>query len=365
MDDINEKLDELEEKGDYRGMIELLQKLPNEQRTLELAFTLISALINVGDFRSVIVQLRGIFPLCKEPFELAQIFYYSGYAVAQLGGNYALGFLLLKEARLNDPNEELGLDIEQECRDCVDKMNAELALFKDLCGKAAFLIKKLSSEKKEGPVLSGRELLARLSFLDIFRKVPLLEDPLDINGQDTPVEGEKREELARWVEKTVGVRDLESIKKIFEEVKFYNVSLMVTDALALMHGTPNFDPDVLDHRSRDSLEIFSALVRCFEEFLPSAGVLGWDAAKRTAVVRFAYISGTISEEEYQALTNELLTAVKSLSDPQDFLLSMVFGSALAAFDAQNYSIRAACNALSLTMEQIVKCDLFGCTFAFD
>lgn len=364
MDEIFEKLDKLEEDGDYKGMVELLAGLPQEQRTLELAFVLISALINYGDYRSAVTQLRGTFPACTEPSELAQIYYYSGYAVTQLGGNPALGLPLLKEALANDPKDELGLEIEQECRDCVDKINAELAKFHELCGKAAAVIRKKSSEAKSGPVLEGRELLFKLSFLTIFRKIPVLEEPLSSNGSDVPLKGEKREEFAEWLDNTIGIQDYESLAKMFAESKHFNVSTMVNDALAFIKGTPNFDPDVLDRMSRDLFEIFVLVVRCFEEHLPSAGALGWDIAKRTAVTRFAYIAGIISEEEYNALLDELLTAAKPLGDPADFLLSLVYGSALTSYDACNSSIAAACGSIDLTMTEIVDCDLFGSTFMF-
>lgn len=365
MDDIFEKLDQLEENGDYKGMVELLKSLPEEQRTLELAFTLISALINAEDYRGAVTQLRGIFPACKETSELAQVFYYSGYAVTQLGGNPVLGLSLLKEALVNDPKEELGLDIEQECRDCVDKINIELAKFRGLCGKAAQVIRKKSAEAKGGTVLEGRELLAKLSFLNIFRRVPVLEEPLGDIPNIVPLEGEKREKFAEWLSAAIGIGDYESLVKSFEESRNFNISLMTDNALSFIRGKPDFDPDVLDPRSRDAFDIFVLMVRCFEEYLPSAGVLGWDIAKRTAVVRFAFLAGMITEEEYTRLTDELLTAAGNFRDPADFLQSLLYGSALAAYNAQNSSISAACNAIDLTMDEIVKCELFGSTFLID
>lgn len=365
MDDIFERLDKLEENGDYKGMVELLMELPNEQRTLELAFVLISALINAEDYRSAVTQLRGVFPMCREPSELAQLYYYSGYAVTQLGGNPVLGLSLLKEALANDPKDELGLEIEQECRDCVDKINLELAKFHELCKKAELVIRNKASEAKSGSVLEGRELLAKMSFLTIFRRVPVLEEPLDSGGNDKPLEGEKRERLAKWLDDAIGIRDHESLVKMFTESKLFNVSTMVNDALAFIKGTPNFDPDVLDRRSRDVFEMFLVLVRCFEGYLPSAGVLGWDIAKRTAVTRFAHLAGIITEDEYNALTDELLNSAKLFREPSEFLKSLVFGSALASYDAQNLSIAAACNSIDITMTEIVECGLFGSTFIFD
>lgn len=362
MDDIFEKLDKLEESGDYAGMILLLKELPMERRTLELAFTLISALINVGDYRSAITQLKGAFPLCTKPSELAQVFYYSGYAVTQLGENPVLGLSLFKEALINDPKDELGLEIEQECRDCVDKINVEFAKFHELCGKAANVIRKKESEAKGGSVLEGRELLIKLSFLSIFRKAPALDKPLSSDGSDVPLEGEKREAFAKWFENAIGIHDYEDIVKAFKEAKVFNISEMVNEALLYIKGTPSFDPDVLDRRSRDAFDIFVLMVRCFESYLPPSGVLGWDIAKRTAVVRFAFVAGIISEDEYNKLMDELLTAVKNLRDPAEFLLALVYGSALTTYNAKDSSIAAACGAIDLTMNDIVECDLFGSTF---
>lgn len=365
MDDINKKLDELEENGDYKGMVELLMTLPNDRRTLELAFVLISALVNFGDYKSAVTQLRGIFPLCKEPKELAQLYYYSGYAVTQLGGNPALGLSLMKEALVYDPKDELGLEIEQECRDCVDKFNAGIEQFHKLCIKAADVIHQKASEAKESGVLKGRELLAKMSFLNVFRLIPTLDEPLDPEGNDKPLVGEKREKLANWLSSAIGFTDHESLIKMFSESKIFNVSSMVNDAVAFIEGTPNFDPEVLDRRSRDFFGMFTVLVRCFADLMPPAGVLGWDIAKRTAVARSAYIAGIISEDEYCELTNELLNAAESFSGPADFLLSLVFGSALAAYDAENHSVMSACAALDLTMNETVECGLFGSTFIFD
>lgn len=355
--DIFEELDLLEKDGNYKGMAELVLGVPAGERSAELSFALISALINMKDYRSTVAELRRLFPECKEPSELAQIYYYSGYAVSELRGNPVLGLSLLKEALAADPKDELGLEIEQECRDRANEIDSAFVQFGELCEGAAGSIIELCASADGGTVLEGRELADKLSFLHIFRHAPGLTPSSD--SGDKVLDDDERAALVRWLDKGIGVRDYESMTEMFRSARSFNYSNLADDVLGYIKGKPRFDPDILDSESRYAFNTYAMFIRCFVGYLPPSGVLGWDLAKRIAVARFAFAAGVISESDYINITEQLLNAAKSFDGPKEFLLSLVYGSALAAFDAENLSPAAAINALNLTMPEILKCELPG------
>lgn len=355
--DIFEELDSLEKSGDYKGMAELVLGVPAGERSAELSFALISALINMKDYRGTVAELRRLFPECKEQSELAQIYYYSGYAVSELRGNPVLGLSLLKEALTADPKDELGLEIEQECRDRTDEIDRAFGQFGELCGGAAGSIIERCASSDGGALLEGRELADKLAFLHIFRNAPGLTQPLDPGGK--VLDDDERAALARWLDKGFDVRDHGSMVETFRNSRSFNLSALADDVLGYIKGKPRFDPDILDSESRYAFNIYAMFIRCFAGHLPPSGVLGWDLAKRIAVARFAFAAGVISETDHINITDQLLAAAKSFDGPKEFLLSLVYGSALAAFDAENLSPAAAIKALNLTMSEILKCELPG------
>lgn len=364
-DEIFDKLDELEGLGDYKGMVELIAAVPGGARSLKLNFVLVSALINAEDHRGATALLRQIYPDCKEKADLAQLFYYSGYAVSALGGNYILGLSLFKDALTNDPKDELGLDIEQECRDCAAEIDGQIAAFHELCGKAAATVSELCKKSKSGTVLEGTGLITRLSFLNIFRNAPGLASPLGSDdGADKPECADKAA-LAGWLAGAMGIKDHDSMVGLFRTARSFNIAAMADDVICYLRGEPKFDLDIMDEKSRGAFNTYAMLIECFVNYLPPAGLLAWDIAKRIAVVRFAFAADVISGEDYKKTMDELLVSAKGFGDPEEFLISLLFGSVLAAFDAESANISAAVRALNLTMPEILSCDLPGSVWIID
>lgn len=364
-DEIYDKLDELEELGDYKGMVELIASVPSGERSLKLNFVLASALINAEDYRGATALLRQIYPDCKEQADLAQIFYYSGYAVSALGGNFVLGLSLFKDALANDPKDELGLDIVQECRDCAAEIEAQIAVLHELCLKAAAVIADMCKKADSGAVFEGMGLAARLSFFNIFRNAPGLASPLGSDdGADKPECADKAA-LADWLDKLVGVRDHDSMIEMFRTERSFNIASLADDVICYLKGKPKFDLDILDEKSRGAFNTYTMLIECFVNYLPPAGLLAWDIAKRIAVVRFAFGADLISDEDYKKTMDELLASAKGFGDSEEFLLSLLFGSVTAAFDAESANLSAAVRALNLTMPEILNCDLPGSVWIID
>ncbi len=358
-DIIFDKLDKLEENDDYESMIRLVTDIPNEHRSLKLRFTLISAMVNKGDYSSAINELLHIYPDCKKQSDLAQLFYYSGYAVSNLRKNHILGLSLLKDAFAADPKNELGLDIEDECRRCAEEIDAQLADFGKLCGTAASDIMRLCREAKDEAVFEGRGLLPRLAFLKVFRMAPGLSAPLSLDDFTDKPEGTDKAMLASWLNSAVGVTDHNSILELFRKGRSFNLSPIAEDVTAFIAGKPKFDIDILDQKSRSAFKTYTMLVECFARYLPKPGVLAWDIAKRIAVLRFAYAAEVISADDYINTLDELTDSVKSFSGAEEFLLSLTFGSAFASFDAESTNLSAAFRSIGITMGEISSSGLPG------
>lgn len=351
-DPVFEKLDKLEDSGDYEGMADLIADIPAENRSLRLRFTLISALINKGDYPGTVNELRRAYPDCKERFDIAQLFYYSGYAVSVLRKNQILGLSLLKDAFAADPKNELGLDIEDECRQCAAEIDEQLNDFEKLCHTAAYDVMRLCHETGGGEVFEGRALVIRLAFLSVFRMAPGLPAPLSLNDFTDKPDGTDKAMLANWLNNAVGVTGFDSILELFRSGRSFNLTSIADDAIAFINGEPKFDIDILDEKSRSAFNTYVMFIERFSKFLPKPGVLAWDLAKRVAVLRFAFAADVISSDDYEKTLDELTDSVKSFSGAEDFLLSLVFGAALASFDAESANLAAAFRSIGITMGEI-------------
>lgn len=361
-DPIYDKLDKLEDDENYEGMINLISDIPDENRSLKLRFALISALINKGDYPKTVNELRRTYPECKGRFDAAQLFYYSGYAVATLHGNKILGLSLLKDALAADPKNELGLDIEDECRQCAAEIDEQLSEFGALCRTAVHDISRLCGEADGTTVYEGRELISRIAFPRVFRTAPGIPAPLSLENYAEIPDGVDKAKLADWLKVIVGVTDLDSITKIFQSGRSYNIARMMNDVTAFINGKPKFDIDALDPQSRSAFNTYLMFVQQFAGLLPKEEALAWDISKRIAVLRFAFLAEIISADDYEKLLDELTDSIRQFTDAEEFLISFVLGGALAAFDAESANLSAAFRSIGITMSELPGSGLAGSTW---
>lgn len=362
-DKLYNRLDELEENEKYDDMGRLIFEVPRGQWSLKLHFLLISVCLNVGNYPAATIELRNVFPSCEEKSDVAQFYYYSGYAEANLAKNNILGLSLFKQALAADPGDELGLDIEQECRECAAEIDRQIQDLRGQCSKAALTVRALCREANAVRELGWREFALELEFLSTFKTPPVRMEKGDVKplGQTDLYEKFSEEDkpaIAAWLKAVFGITDFPSLLKNMNENRGFNLNPLTIDIACHLAGHPRFDIEILDESGREAFELFSKPISCFADLLPGGGVMAYDIGKKIAILRFAFGADIIGKDDFTKAAEELSRlAADCFENAEEFLTSLLFGSALGTFDGTSGNLTVAANALEITLKEISRCGL--------
>lgn len=340
-DPFYDKLDEWHDGGDFDRVISAVLEIPREEWSCKLHFRLISAYNNKKDFDSARDELEKLRPSCKSPQDLSKFYYMNGY-IYFMTDREMLALSLFKLGIEADPGNTSGLDLENECRDCLDYIEEDLANLHSVSEEA---VQKLAARCAETPdkiEADDPSFAVQLGFLFSVRILPGMTQGIGVSEFFKEYDGEEREAVLKCLAEKYTITDRKSLLEFIRKDRYCNLAAMVNDVMASLTGKPNFDIEILNPPGREAFENAKFFVRPFAEFLPRAGVLAWDINEKNGLVRYAYSCGIIGREDYVAAMIALSDSAKeNFSSAEEYLRSLIFGCAMYAFDVDSWNINGA------------------------
>lgn len=356
-DPIYKKLDECYDSGDYDGIITAVLEVPREKWSPTLHFRLISAYNNKKDFDSSLKELQIIHPACENPVDLAKFFYMSGY-IYFMTDKEMLALSLYKLGLEADPRNVSGLNLEDECRDCLEYINEDLNALHAASADAVKKIAARCAEKPDKIDVADPDFTLRLGALAAVRVLPGMTRGLGVDVFDLKYEGGERETVLKCLAEYYRITDRASFMEHIKKDRYCNLSLMVDDITARLNGKPGFDPDILDRAGKEAFDNSTFFVRPFAQYLPKAGVLAWDINEKMWFARYAFSCDLLSDGDYREAMLALSDIAKAnFSSSEEYLRSMLFGCAIYAFDSGEWNIGGAVEFLDRMLELLLQSEL--------
>lgn len=359
-DPIYAVLDEYYENDEYNKIIGAVLKIPEERRSAKLRFRLISAYNNLKDFNRARGELEAVFPMCKTSVERAKFHYMFGYI------NYMLDKEMMARACYEegldiDPENESGLDLADKIAECNEYIQKDLDAVRDMSEKMAKDIDercRLYAEKNDFLELSEEEFTMELGFLPGIRKIPGFEHSIGFNKFFTVYEGEQKETALKWFKNYFGVTDKDSFVKLYQGGRVCNISNFAGDVTAYLNGKPHFDINELNRNGKRAFFNTVELIKAFGDNLPEGGTLAWDLCEKVGFCRHAYACGIIPNSDYTASMIFLRDAAKkNFPSVREYLKSLVFGSGVYMFTADDWNIKSSMAFMKQTIVLLLNGDL--------
>ncbi|MCX4356362.1 MAG: DUF1266 domain-containing protein [Oscillospiraceae bacterium] len=356
-DELYKVLDECYDKDEYDNIIAAVLSVPEEQRSVKLRFRMIGALNNKEDYDNSMRELKKILPDCKKPDEIARYLYMNGYI--RFMNDKELAALTYYEAGVNaDPDNTSGLDLPAEVSECKEYVEKDLNELHELVGKLCADIDKRCAEKPEKRKMSDGEFTVLLGLIPAIRQIPVTGGALGLNDFFVEFQGKDRENVAQWLETFFGFKDTESFVKFNNTSRGCNIAVMFSDVKAFFMGKPNFDVNTLKGDGQRAFLNACMFIKPIYEYLPEAGVIGWDISEKVGFSRLAFSCGIISKDDYLASMKAIKEAAKKcFSSSAEYMKSLVIGSALYMFASDEWTIKGAIEFMKQTMTLIIRCDL--------
>lgn len=356
-DPIYDKLDEWHDSEDFDSIIGAVLAVPRDKWSNRLHFRLISAYNNKRDFDSAVKELEEIHNNCESPQDLAKFYYMNGY-IYFMTDKEMLALSMYKLGLEADPSNTSELDLENECRECLEYINQDLDALHAESAEAVKMIAERCAEISDKTAVDERGFALGLGSLFSVRVLPGMTR--GIGGEDLfkKFEGEERETVLKCLSENYGITDRASLLEFISKNRYCNLGMMVNDIMARLMGKPSFDPDILDKEGREAFDNVTYFVRTFAEFLPRAGVLAWDINEKIGLARYAYSCDLLSDEDYSAAMMALTdTAKERFASSEEYILSLIFGCALYAFDIDCWNIGGATEFMKRMLVQLLHGDL--------
>lgn len=356
-DPLYEKLDDWLDNEAYSRTIDTILEIPRDKWSNKLHFRLISAYSNKKEFNAAMEELGKLRPRCETPQDLARFYYMNGY-IYFMSDREMLALSMYKLGIAEDPLNTSGLDLENECRDCLGYIEEDL---RALHAAGADAVKKLAMRCMARPDkidVADPDFELQLGWLFSKRILPGMTHCIDVDNYYKKYGGEEREAVLKMLAETYNITGRESLLEHIRNDRYCNLSIMVSDVLASMTGKPTFDPDILDDAGREAFENMKYFVRPFAEYLPRAGVLAWDINEKMGLVRYAHSCGMLTRDDYTGLMRALAELTKqSFASAEEYLRSLLFGCAVFAFDTDLWNISGSIVFLNNMLDLLPGCDL--------
>ena len=344
-DPLYDRLDKWHEDNEFDSVISAVLGIPRDQWSIKLHFRLISAYNNMKNFDSAADELAKIRPLCKSPGDLARFCYMNGY-IHFMNDREMLALTFYKMGLEADPMNISGLDLKKECGECQEYIEEDLAELEFVSDVSADEVMDRCAENPGSFEADDMTFAVWLGYLFSIRRLPGITFSIGMDDAFKEFEGEEREAVKKCLEKNYGITGSVEMINFFDNDRYCNLALMVNDVVASLEGRPRFDIDILDSSGRQVFENTAEFVRVFAEHLPQAGVLAWDINEKIGFLRYAYSCGILSRDEYVSMMTALSDAAKeNFSSSEEYIKSLVFGSAVCAFDSDRWNIKGAADHL--------------------
>lgn len=356
-DKLYNSLDEWYDNDEFDKIAAAVLAVPEEQRSVKLRFRLISAYNNMEEYDKSRQELQRILPDCKKPDEIARFFYMNGYILFM--NDKELAALTFYEAGVNaDPDNTSGLDLPTEVKECREYVEKDLKELQELAERFSADIDKRCAEKPEKRKMSDGEFTVLLGLIPAVRQIPVIGSALGLNDFYAEFQGKERELVAQWLGGSFGIKDSDSFIRFFQSARGCNISAMFADVKAFFMGKPNFDVKTLKGDGQRSFLNACMFIKPIYEYLPEAGVFGWDLSEKVGFSRLAFSCGIISKDDYYSSMVAIRDAAKeNFSSAAEFLKSLVIGSALYVFASDEWNIKGAIASMKQTMALMMRCDL--------
>lgn len=352
-DTLNEQIDNEE----YAKAVSAITAIPREKWSNKLRFLLICAYNNQKDFEKADAELDAMAELCETPNDKARYCYQHGYMFSSTGYSVMARKAFTDAVRL-DPEYGKSIDIESDIAECDDDISEELGKLHELCKTVSNDIKERCGKNAMKRKLSKNEFRTRLGFFSAIRKLPGIDRPMGFDDYFTTIKGEEKEKTLKWLNDFYGVTDAKSFFQHIQTYRGCNLSRMVIDAAAFLTNKPNFDINELNDDGKFAFGNSVMFIDKFIEFLPRGGILAWDINEKIGFARHAYRCGLISEEDYKDGMNSLAGMAKdAFSDWEEYMRSLIYGSAMFIFSIDQWNIKSAVNFVTQMVPLLLSSDL--------
>lgn len=343
------QLDEWHEKDEYTKIAEAVLAVPLENRSNKLWFRLISAYNNMGEFGKAREELEKLAPLCDNPADLSRLHYMHGYIYYREDREY-LAIDEYKRGLEADPDNSIGLNLQNEIEDCRGYITKNLAKLHSLSERVYNDIKERCREKPDKTELSDEDFTLYLGFLPALRVIPGHENSIGF-GYFRKYEGAEKQAALDWLNRGLGITDRDSLLDFYQNAPHCNINAMAEDVRAYLAGTPknDFRIDELNKEERYIFECYAEFIGTFNEYLPEAGVLAWDISEKVGIVRWAYACDLIPNTDFcKSMLYLHDLAREKFASFEEYILSLAFGAALFMFKIERLHIIHAIDFLART-----------------
>lgn len=356
-DELFDKIDDQLDNEEYDAVVSEILSIPREKWSNKLWFKLICAYSNQREFDKAEKELDMVAELCETPNDIARCHYSRGY-LCYMNDKEIMAREHYRDAAKIDPEYAESIDLEDDINECSRIIAEDLAGFHAMCAKINADIKDRCGEKSQKKNISEEDFQMRLGFFSGIRKLPGFERSMGFENYFAEYKGEDKVKCLKWFENFYGITDEESLFKHIQNDGGCNIARMAYDVAAYIIGKPNFDINELNEGGRFAFENTVMFSKQFFEFLPKSGVLAWDISEKIGFMRHANRCGLIGSKVYcmnmQALSD---TAKKYFSSWEEYMRSLIFGSALFVFSIDEWSTTSAENFISHMAPMLLRSDL--------
>lgn len=334
---------------------------------LDRCFKRIGDYCNSADYGKAREELDKIEPYCRTPADKARLHYSRGYL------NYAttsqlLALLEYRRGLREDPADPLKL--KKDCKYSVKLIKKEYAELAKVTANIVSLLDGRFHEITEENKTKVDEHTFQL-FLGFHQSIrpPRIDnsilgfpkDDIFLGFEDyyAKLTGEKQEKAKKFLKETYQIEDRESLFTCIRDNPNLHMNDYIADAMAYLHGKPDFDVDALDEDGRLCFLAKAEFVKTFTDYLPDACVIAWDVSGQIGLVRLAFACDMIGEEEYCAGMTEFARVLREgLSSFEEYARSFTFGAALLFFKVKSMNINQATDFMFSIMGYLDMSDLY-------
>lgn len=321
--------------------------VPFENRSNKLWFRLISAYNNMKEFDKAREELDKIEPFCDDPADRSRFHYMHGYIHYSKDREY----LAIQEYRRGldaDPNNSIGLNLQDSIEDCRGYITQNLAKLHSLSERIYNDIRERCRKKPDKTKLSEGEFTLCLGFLPALRVIPGHEHAIGFNYFKKYL-GEEKQAALDWLRTDFGITDRDSLLDVYQNDLRCNINNWAEDVRTYLAGNPRFNMDELNEEGRYAFDCHAEFIGAFNEFLPEAGVLAWDISEKMGLVRWAYACDLIPNTDFSKCMLYLHDfAREKFASVEEYILSLAFGAAVFVFKVEGLNIVHAIDFLART-----------------
>ena len=335
-DSILSQLDELKSAGEYEKIIQKTEEVPADNRSNELWFRRIEALIKVSRFNDAKKEISLLSKRCSKPEEDARLYYSLGLVFDNTDSELKAAECFLRAQEFYPEFEGIQDAIDDSIKRAGQKLSDAKSTFEKLFADISDAIKNSEDKKKidENDAFSYISMI-QASFLSsmLNMQIPLGELFFKCNDADKP-------KMKSFLKEKYGIVDLGSLQQWFGGNQ---ISPELDIIISAVEKNANITMDNASAAEKMHIKASTMVIKEFKDLIPKSGLIAWDYCTILALTRMAFSCDLLSNMEYLQTCLFFTDACKGrYSSWEEFSRAVVIGGFYntMCLDTQ-YDIKAA------------------------